>query len=203
MEDKLLGFRHKPLYRLLKVLYGAGWVLVVVIMILTFYLTKPTGSVIVSKSGFTCPDGKSYIWKTLNGFYVKTDTFLNIEDHISALKTCGLLKEVTFNKDKAREQGWTDQQIENYLSSSQSQTDQHQQEVSKAGESGLNPPYKLNWITDSKNYKKWGMAFIWAFVALLVANFLLDTIRNVVLYVAFGEPFSYPLLKFLYSSSKS
>jgi len=170
----------------LKVLYGIGWVLVIVIVLITFYLTKPTGQIIADKSGFSCPDGQSYTWKNLAGYYSQKDKVLNETDHAGALAACGLNKpddETIQRMEKARIAGVSEAQI-------QKEASEYQIKKSR-----LNPPYKLSWVTD-KSLSKWLMAIFWAFVALLVANFALDTIRNIVLYIAFGKLFSYPFLKY-------
>jgi hypothetical protein len=184
-------YKNTAVYRAMKVLYGIGWVFVVLIMIATFYLTKPQGYVNMKESGFTCPDGKNYVWTSSTGYYTKEDKVLETNDHLSALSTCKLYDSLIgkFDTDAAIKAGYSQKEIDNYLS---------EQKTKKAEESRLKPPYKLFWVTDETG-NKWFWAAIWTFIALIVANFLLDTIRNIVLYITYGEGFTYPMLKMMYS----
>lgn len=74
-NDKSL--ENKPWYRFLKVLYGTGWILTILITIFVFYLIKPSGRIVIEKSGYTCPDGKAYVWNYTDGYYDVDDKYLN------------------------------------------------------------------------------------------------------------------------------
>lgn len=193
MEYKL---ERKIWWRFLKVLYGLGWVIIILITIFVFLITKPSGSIQKLKSGFTCPDGESYVWSSYGGgYYTKDDKFLESEDHISALKKCGLYEIDSANKfrETALERGFTENEIAAEISRKQ---------LEEAESNRTNPPYTLNWVTD-ENGNKWFYAFLWTIVGFIVVNLLLDTLRNIILYIILGRPFSYPLLKILFSEDKN
>jgi hypothetical protein len=181
-------------FRLLKVLYGAGWIVVVLITAFTFFITKPSGVVEMGKSGFTCPDGKSYTWKSYSGYYTKNSKLLEKTDHMSALNSCGL-----YNGEYLVDKGFTER-VEKAKSFGYDETD-----ISKSITYGLaekaesirqSPPYKLNWVTDETNFHKWIWSGIWTIVLFFVSYFILDTFKNIALYVFYGKRFTYPVFKF-------
>lgn len=177
--------KNKPIFRLLKVLYCAGWVLVIMVTLLVFYITKPTGQIIENKSSFTCPNGKSFIWKDLDGYYSKKDNILNEKDHSVVMATCEvnttLKNKLTGEIVKVNINDLSKYNITN--------------ESAIYGDR-LNPFYKLNWITDN-TVSKWLTAIFWSFIAFVITGFLLDTIKNIVMYIMYNEPFTYKFLKYL------
>lgn len=185
-------FEQKAWYRLLKVLYGASWFVVIALTIFTFFLTKPSGALEMGKSGFTCPNGKSYTWRSYTGFYTKNSKVLNETDNVSVLKTCGLYngeylvgKGYSERVAKADDMGFSETDITKTI------TFILNDEASKLRN---NPPYKITWVTDETNAKKWLWSGIWSIIAFFVAYFILDTLKNIVLYVLLGKRFSYPLI---------
>ncbi len=136
MKEKTpsLNIQNTAWWRLLKVLYGIGWIITIIITAFTFIAIIPKGNVEESKSSFTCPDGNSFTWDYLDGYYNKNDKIYNPEDHLKAMVSCGLLEDNStlktinqleaFNKtnqtwqiyrEKAKAVGYTDKEIDDYL----------------------------------------------------------------------------------------
>ena len=182
-------------YRFLKVLYGAGFFLVLMVTLFTFLVSKPSGHIEVTKSGFTCNDGRSYVWNSFTGYYTKKDTALNVDDHVNALQTCGnynpefFIKDLDSRKAAAKEAGFSDIQIEEALSSNL---------PNLAEKVRLDPPYTLDWVTDESDSSKWKSSIVSTFTALIISYFLMETIKNVIIYIFYGKRFTYPLLSLLF-----
>ena len=95
MKEKTasLGIQNTAWWRLLKVLYGIGWIIIILITVFTFIVIMPKGNIEEAKSSFTCPDGNSFTWNHLDGYYNKNDKIYSPEDHLKAMVSCGLLKD--------------------------------------------------------------------------------------------------------------
>lgn len=197
MDTKTEG---KAWYRLLKVLYGTGWVMLILITLFAFYVLKPSGRAVMVKSGFTCPNGKSYVWNNYSGYYyyTKNDMYLNENDNVSALKTCGL-----YTPEYLAEPGLSERKS-SLIAAGVSEAEVNQTLTLglpvKAREIQQKPPYKLNWVTDLTDGRAWVKSIGWSIAVFFVTYFILETIKNIVLYVAFGKRFSYPLIQFILKS---
>jgi len=60
-----------------------------------------------------------------------------------------------------------------------------------AQQTRLNPPYTIKWVTNEEVYSNWTNALFWTFIAFCICNLLLDTVRNITLYVITGRWMSY------------
>lgn len=192
VKDANLG--NGAFYRFMKVIYGLGWVFVFLIILFTFLVIKPSGSVVMGKSGFTCPNNKSYVWTKYKGFYTKEDKNLKAEDHISALNTCGLfnpeymIDDFAEKKAKAITLGYAEEEI--YRTAEFGLKE-------KANETLENPPYKIKWVTDDSDYRKWLWTGFWTILTFFISYLLLETVKNIILYIIFGKRFSYPLISLM------
>lgn len=186
-------FLQSAWFRFLKVLYGFGWLLVFAITLLIFLLTKPQGRVFPSLSGFTCPNNKSYSWTSLTGYYYEDNKILNNEDHMSAMITCEIIKgtdEVLVH--------WPYENDGKPYAVPANSVHYGDNEWLYGEFEGIrkNPPYKLNWITDNQP-SYWSRSIGKTLLAFIVSYLVLDTIKNIIMYIAIGQRFSYRLLSWL------
>lgn len=175
---------NKAWYRLVKVLYGLGLALLALLVLATFISTRPSGRVLMEKSGFTCADGESYLWTHQSNYYSGAEVTLNDEDHLLALKTCndksGNRLAVTRKSD-----GQTGTVEESDFDS----------KLYELRETKSNhPSYQISWVTDD-NFDNWKVTITWTLLALAVGLIILDTIRNIIVYVVTGVWLSYWWLK--------
>lgn len=164
MDNEPKKLEKRAWYRILKVLYGVGWMLVLVITLTTFLVVKPTGYVNTYNSSVKCSNGISYRLSNLEGVY-KVGDKLSLKDEIFVKRIC---TRATYQIEEAKAAGYTDQEINKYLD---------QKQVS----------YALNLVENGS----WRGTTFWTLVAFFIAAFLLDLFKKIVLYIVLGKKFSY------------
>lgn len=174
------NLEEKAWYRIAKVLYGIGWLFVILIAFFTIYVLQPNTYMNMDKSYFTCPDGIKYNTKGMTRNYLQ-EKILSSEDDQRARATCA--KHQVYSEDtkakmqRAREEGWTED------------------EISRAIQEGIvknpsmiytnDPIYKLTLIESTNG--SWGNAFTWAIAVVVVGYGALELIKKVTLYILLGN----------------
>ncbi len=183
MEDEPKNLEKKAWYRILKILYGMGWITVFIVTGLAFFILKPTGYIDLYKSTVTCPDGNKYQLNSLKGFYKVGQNF-NTEDQLIVQKICKVEPTVTIRNSQTGEMKQVPQsQLAQYgLQAPQGQAPQPQ-------------PQQTGISKNLEEQGSWGQALLWTTVVLYASIFLLNLIKGVVLYITTGKKFSlwYPV----------
>lgn len=191
MKNEPKNLEKKAWYRTLKILYGAGWIAVFFITGFAFLILKPTSIVNLSKSSFSCSGKETpYSLKQVTGSYERGDNYLNMEDHIMANRTCGI-NMINLNEEKAKEAGLTEKEITQYYSKLYDQNSEEFKKSFNSIESGRkNPKYQIKFVYND-TLMNWLKSLAWVGIVFLIAKFLLNLIKDVVLYITIGKKFSY------------
>lgn len=191
MSEEPKSLENKAWYRVLKVLYGLGWIIVLIITGFAFLILKPSSFVDLSKSTFYCPEKvTSYSLENAKGLYNKGDKYLTMEDHLMATKTCGL-QLAKFKTDAAKKAGYSDEEINIHLANLFDMNSTDFKNAFQSIEAGRkNPLYQISFVYNDTTMN-WLKSLGGVGVVFVVAIFILNLIRDIVLYITIGKKFSY------------
>ncbi len=165
---------EKVWYRIAKVFYGIGCILVISLGLLTIFLLQPNTYIDTDKSYITCLDGAKYNLNQIG--YDSIQMTLTSEGDKQARIVCmkrQAYPELTKRRaEKAKAAGWTDDEINRaiYL------------DAMKANPSDL---YKVSFVESTSG--SWNNAILWG-IAILIGGFIiLEVLQKTVLYILTGK----------------
>lgn len=170
---------EKAWYRIAKVLYGIGWLFVILSALLTIYVLQPNTYTDTNKSYFTCPDGIKYNTKDMMLNYLSGDEkSLSSEDDQRARTTCAnhqaYSEDLKRRQERARQQGVSEDEIAQLS----------YEYIIKTDPSNV---YKLTLIESTNG--SWGNAITWAIAVAVVGYGVLELIKKTAMYILTGKKF--------------
>lgn len=172
---------EKAWYRIAKVLYGLGWLLVILLAGITFIITKPNPGVDLSKSTVTCDNGKSFSLSTMQGYYSSQDKFLDEEDNLRIVIACEIKQFSDETLMQMRQQTSSDYEYKTELQ-------KRGLELTKRMAALGAPEYKLNFVEKNLN-SEWVNSLLWVLAIFAGSAVLLDLIKKITLYILTGKKF--------------
>lgn len=174
---------EKVWYRIAKVLYGIGWLFVILSVPLTIYVLQPNTYIDMDKSYFTCPDGSAFETKGMTRDYQK-EGILSHGDDQRARATCAnrqaYSEDVKNRQDRARQEGYDENTI----------TQLTNEYITKADPSNV---YTLTLVKSTNG--SWDNAFMWVIGVGIVGYGALELIKKTVMYITTGKKFQPYLIK--------
>lgn len=196
MDNNSEKLEKRVWYRSLKVLYGVGWIIVFIITGIAFLILKPTPFIDLSKSSVTCLNKptynghENYSLENAKGLYQKGDKYLTMEDHLMATKICGL-QLAKLKEETVKNAGYSEKEIENKLANLFDMNSDDFKNAFQTIEAGRKKPqYQINFVSNDSG-TNWLKSLAGTTIVFMVAIFILNLIRNIVLYITIGEKFSY------------
>ncbi len=167
---------EKVWYRVVKVLYGIGWLFVILFALLTIYVLQPNTYTDMDKSYITCLDGTKY---NLNGVdYNSIQKRLTSEGDRKAKTACigrqAYPEETKMRIERAGQLGWSEDEIAKFAN----------QDMMEANPSSV---YQVSFVQSTNG--SWRNAFTWAIAVAVVGYVALELIKKTVMYILTGKKF--------------
>lgn len=174
--------------RLINVLYGVGWLGVLIVTVLVFIIQKPYQYVNNDKSYITClNDGKKYTYSSINNHL---DTIpnryqlnlLSIENKAKYICETSIENNLSYSDKKEwvwseQDQDWFSNTPENREILVQNVKNKSNQEI-----------YKINNIYSTRG--SWGSTIIWVTGIFIVLSITLDFLKATLFYLFTGKKIS-------------
>lgn len=179
-------FSNGAAYRVVNVLYGIGWLLVLAVVAVVFFINKPYVYLDDTKSSVTCLTNKKNY--SLDNFRQPADKYLYSQKDKGEY-ICSLVMEDSLKRQEAdvsnsfQRQVWSDYENKWFPDTPQNRKIlvQNVKNQYPQGLSIVNPVYTKN--------GSWQNTFLWCAGIFAVLAVIIDLLRYVILYVATGKKF--------------
>lgn len=170
------------LSRLVNVLYGIGWIILLLTVGLVFYTQKPYQYVDDAKSNISCfPSTKNYSFAVVDDYIDKVPNRYELDLYTTQNKAkyvCERVIEESLKYSDTKDSVWSEGDQKWFPN-----TPQNRAVLIK----NVSPQsvYKVNEVTSTRN--SWLSAIGWATIAFVILSIILDLLKVVLLYLVVGR----------------